>query len=244
MSVTGNLVELNDMLNFIHERKNERGIKQKGGKLYTVVADRVEALRRFGGTNYQIETELLKYDPLNPKMPVLVRATIRGQDGKVLATGHAEEWRDEGYVNKTSAVENAETSAIGRALAGLGLHGGEYASFNEIEIAQTKQGHLAKPTPPKAPEPEPAKAETGKVEVVIPVAEPNTEVVLEIPEPQEDTFFAIAKLFLPDCKSIPELTDFWSKNSGALGELKARDPSTFDKVKSLFTQRKNELTEK
>lgn len=35
--------------------------------------------------------------------------------------GHAEEVRGEGMVNKTSAVENCETSAWGRALAAVGL---------------------------------------------------------------------------------------------------------------------------
>jgi len=37
------------------------------------------------------------------------------------ATGHAFEERTAGYVNKTSYVENAETSAVGRALALLGF---------------------------------------------------------------------------------------------------------------------------
>lgn len=36
-------------------------------------------------------------------------------------------------VNKTSALENCETSAIGRALASLGLHGGEFASSFEVD---------------------------------------------------------------------------------------------------------------
>jgi len=50
----------------------------------------------------------------------------------VLGTGHASEVIGEGHVNKTSALENAETSAIGRALASMGIHGGEYASANEL----------------------------------------------------------------------------------------------------------------
>lgn len=36
------------------------------------------------------------------------------------ATGHAFEERTQGYVNKTSYIENCETSAVGRALALLG----------------------------------------------------------------------------------------------------------------------------
>ena len=56
------------------------------------------------------------------------------QDGKeivtmesVMAVGTAEELRDSSMINKTSAVENAETSSVGRMLANLGLHGGSYA---------------------------------------------------------------------------------------------------------------------
>ena len=60
-------------------------------------------------------------------------------------------------VNKTSAIENCETSAIGRALASLGLHGGSYASANEIAAVQRKEKAMEeqKQPQPKAPEPKP-----------------------------------------------------------------------------------------
>lgn len=51
---------------------------------------------------------------------ILARAEVADETGRVIATGHAEEVRGQGLVNKTSAVENAETSAWGRALANLG----------------------------------------------------------------------------------------------------------------------------
>ena len=38
-------------------------------------------------------------------------------DGVIIATGHAEEVRGQGNVNRTSHVENAETSSLGRCLA-------------------------------------------------------------------------------------------------------------------------------
>ena len=41
--------------------------------------------------------------------------------------------------SRTSALENAETSAIGRALAALGLAGTEYASADEVANAITQQ---------------------------------------------------------------------------------------------------------
>ena len=73
------------------------------------------------------------------------------QDGKeivtmesVMAVGTAEELRDSSMINKTSAVENAETSSVGRMLANLGLHGGSYASHEEVESAIEAQDILKK----------------------------------------------------------------------------------------------------
>lgn len=43
-------------------------------------------------------------------------------DGVVVATGHAEEVRNQGNVNRTSHVENCETSSLGRCLAGFPMH--------------------------------------------------------------------------------------------------------------------------
>jgi len=77
---------------------------------------------------------------------VLVRAEIVNPEGKIVATGHAQEvW--EGQINATSAVENCETSAIGRALASAGLGGEEFASANEVQhaVAQQERGHTNKP---------------------------------------------------------------------------------------------------
>lgn len=55
-------------------------------------------------------------------------------DGDVLlATGYAMERQDDGFVNKTSHVENCETSAIGRGLANMGLSGDKRPSREEIQ---------------------------------------------------------------------------------------------------------------
>ncbi len=52
---------------------------------------------------------------------ILIRAEVYRQldDALPAATGHAFEMRSEGYVNKTSYIENCESSAVGRALAML-----------------------------------------------------------------------------------------------------------------------------
>lgn len=105
------------------------------GKEYKTVALRVkefredEALGTFG-----IETDLISNANL-----VVIKATIKNEDDRVVATGYAEEERDSTNINRTSALENCETSAIGRALACLGLAGTEYASANEVSDAILNQ---------------------------------------------------------------------------------------------------------
>ena len=54
---------------------------------------------------------------------------LLGQDKSedtMIATGWAEEIRGQGNVNRTSHVENCETSAVGRALANAGMAGADY----------------------------------------------------------------------------------------------------------------------
>ena len=58
---------------------------------------------------------------------------------RVRGTGYAEEYRSSSKINRTSAMENAETSAIGRALAACGLAGTEYASADEVANAISQQ---------------------------------------------------------------------------------------------------------
>ena len=74
---------------------------------------------------------------------VIIHAAII-KDGVTIATGLAVEVRGSSQINKTSALENCETSAIGRALAAFGLGGSEYASANEVENAIHQQ-HTPKP---------------------------------------------------------------------------------------------------
>lgn len=82
---------------------------------YVPVAERVE-LFRADHPGWSLLSELLVDDGNR----VLVRAKVETEKGRVMGTGHAEEIRNEGQVNRTSAIENAETSAWGRALACLG----------------------------------------------------------------------------------------------------------------------------
>lgn len=107
------------------------------GKEYETVASRVQKFRSDEkiGTKYSIETELVDAN----EKTVVMKALIKGEDGQVIATGYAEENRNASMINKTSALENCETSAIGRALANFGMAGTEYASADEVANAIHQQ---------------------------------------------------------------------------------------------------------
>jgi hypothetical protein len=49
-------------------------------------------------------------------------------------------------MNSVSALENAETSAIGRALSNMGLSGGEFSSFDETSGKMAQSGKKAEQT--------------------------------------------------------------------------------------------------
>ena len=115
--------------------KRDSGIVEIHGKSYQTVAYRVGKFRELHGLDLSLTTESVTRDP----DCVVMKATITTESGRVLATGHSEEYRASSQINRTSALENAETSAIGRALAALGLGGTEFATADEVANAITQQ---------------------------------------------------------------------------------------------------------
>ena len=117
------------------------------GKEYKTVAERILELNANTGGLYSIHTEILNE---NIHEYVLMKATLTLPVGLTPTedpseafhyfTGHAFEVQGAGFINKTSHVENAETSAIGRALASAGYIGGtEFASAEEVANAVKQQ---------------------------------------------------------------------------------------------------------
>jgi len=103
---------------------------------YATVALRIGILRRNLGTAATISSNIIHQDDKK----VIVRSEVF-IDGKLVSTGLAEELRAASRINQTSALENAETSAVGRALAMLGLTNDKIASAEEVSgaIVQSDQ---------------------------------------------------------------------------------------------------------
>lgn len=137
-------MEYKQVMHRVGELNKSHGVAQRGGKKYTQVVHRMEAFREAYGLAYGVDTMLIFDDGQR----VVMKAVITGEDGSIIGSGFAEEIRGQGNVNKTSALENCETSAVGRALASIGLSGGEYASANEMDGVERKtQAQESVPTP-------------------------------------------------------------------------------------------------
>ncbi len=105
------------------------------GKGYVEVAERIKAFRQLH-PQWSIETAILS----NADGVVLMQAVVKDESGRVIATGHAFEKQDSNYVNRTSYIENCETSAVGRALGMLGIGvDTAIASAEEVATAQANQ---------------------------------------------------------------------------------------------------------
>lgn len=88
--------------------------------------------------NGRIITDLLSWENGVVVMKAFVYRDLN--DTQPSATGHAYEKEGSSFINKTSALENCETSAVGRALAMLGFEiKKSIASKEEVDNAKLNQ---------------------------------------------------------------------------------------------------------
>ena len=119
------------------------------GKEYAEVNQRIKAFRMCYPTG-SIITEMLS----NENGICIIKATVGYTDEQgsfvILSNGTAYEKENSSFINKTSYIENCETSAVGRALgmAGFGIDT-SVASYEEVANAINNQGQpeIAKATP-------------------------------------------------------------------------------------------------
>ena len=159
------------------------------GKDYVLVNERLKYFRETY-PSYSLISEIIS----DNEGVVTMKATISDDKGRILATGHAQEREGSTFINRTSHVENCETSAWGRALANFGIGiDTSVASAEEVANAIKNQDRIKK----KANRPAFSDKETIKKENL------------------EEMMF--------DCKDFPELWSLWvllTKDQQADKEIK------------------------
>ena len=117
---------------------------------YAEVAERLPAFWKDCARG-RIITEIIVDDGTRIVMKASLFATY--EDHHPTTTGFAEEIRGSSMVNKTSALENCETSAIGRALANYQYQGSKKRASLEEMVKVYRQGEQPQTTtnaPPAA----------------------------------------------------------------------------------------------
>lgn len=131
-------------------RKANESIKTTDikGKEYAEVPQRVKAFRMLYPLGF-IRTEMISNEGEPGKRVCVFRACV-GVGEITLGTGTAYESEASSFINKTSYIENCETSAVGRALgfAGLGIDT-SIASYEEVQNAIQNQSAGKGPQTPE-----------------------------------------------------------------------------------------------
>lgn len=86
------------------------------GKKYVLVSERLKYFRE-NYKDYSLTTDIIELTDNR----VVMKSIVKDKNGREIANGHAYEILGSTNVNKTSFLENCETSANGRALANLGI---------------------------------------------------------------------------------------------------------------------------
>lgn len=118
--------DITDALNYANSNITYTDIK---GKKYAEVKERIAAFRR-AFPEGAISTKIVEIDDKH----CIVKAEVFNENGSLLGQGHASETIGGSNINRTSMLENCETSAVGRALGmcGIGIQGA-VASAQEVQ---------------------------------------------------------------------------------------------------------------
>lgn len=144
----------------VQELNTELKYTEIKGKKYITVNQRVLAFRQLY-PNGRINTEIVKISADNGTT-VIVKASVYDGDA-LISTGHALETPAKNKnINQFSALENCETSAVGRALGLLGIGSTDsIASLEEVQTiehdgnyAQQLAGAITAPADPNRISPE------------------------------------------------------------------------------------------
>lgn len=114
------------------------------GKEYAEVNQRIKAFRMIYPDGW-INTELLSNENGVCVFGASVGVYDESGNCRTLGTGHAQEKESSSFINKTSYIENCETSAVGRALGMLGIGiDTSIASYEEVQNAINNQQERSK----------------------------------------------------------------------------------------------------
>ena len=194
------------------------GVSVRGNKKYMMVKDRVQLFRETFGLEFTIDSNLLFQDSNR----VICETKIKDLNNNVIASGIAEELRatNKSSVNFTSAIENCQTSSIGRALASFGLMGTEYASADELQAVTRKEKILEAPVNSKTDD--------------IPFTENDLET-------KWDEYCANFEIEINKTSNQQSLRELQQRNKSNIEKLKKEEPTLYAELSTAFKQRMNIL---
>jgi len=141
---------------------------------------------------------------------VTIKADVTDNNGRLVATGIAQETKGDGFANTTSWVENCETSAIGRALANWKYQGNKKARPSREEMAKVKRNSVTPTTDKKEKD---LAQEDGKKAMPPSSTSPKSEDVIIVTE----------GTMKPQCLSCG--SDLWdNRQDKASGKVKTTYP--------------------
>tara|TARA_R100000353_G_scaffold55584_1_gene44289 strand:+ start:199 stop:807 length:609 start_codon:yes stop_codon:yes gene_type:complete len=171
------------------------------GKDYMTVAERLNLIAA-EHKDYELTSEVINLT----ESACCIRATLKL--GERIFNGLAYEEKQNSHINKTSYVENCETSAWGRAMAAAGYAGTEIASAEEVANAVNNQQQ--KTEYKKVDKPKDSPQETQKA---------------------KNAIHDLLKNYTPEQKKdLLKKATYWEKNDSYCDDIndltvKGRDPS-------------------